>query len=366
MRRLSDLLFMLLFAASLLAQDQSIVLEHADHMRTIRLGEHQVRELEGDVVVLHSGRRITFQLGRYNQQSGMLYCVKDVRVEEDGRSLEADELVYDERNEILKARGNVHASGDSMESWSQQGIWRQGLNRGEMSVEARVLDLSRQIELRAGEITADHEAGIYDATRAPVLELLEEPRTTLKANRISWSRTDSLATALYAVRLDREDFQAECDSMVWKDARGRVEFHKEPRLVREGREITGFKIDALLKGRSELDSLLVHGRARMTSPSDSVSVLLKDVLEGERLLMDFEEGRLATVFVQGRARSVIFLKDERGVPGMNVADADRMWFELQGQQLEGVRMGGGVTARWVPLREPPARTVETDGANGSN
>jgi hypothetical protein len=59
------------------------------------------------------------------------------------------------------------------------------------------------------------------------------------------------------------------------------------------------------------------------------------------------------VYVAGQARSVNFLKDEQGKPGMNVADAARMWIRLKDQKLDTVSMGGGMEARWVPLLPPP-------------
>jgi hypothetical protein len=335
--------------------EERIVLEHADRMRTVQLGENQVHELEGNVLVIHGERRIRFELGRYNQASGMLYCVKDVLVEEAGRTLAADELVYDEAREQLQARGNIHAVGDSMESWAEKGNWNQGLSHGTLNIQARLLDHRQQIELTAGEIEADHEAGFYRATRGPVLRVLSEPQTVLKGNVIHWSRADSLAMALHKVTLEREDFTASCDSMVWHDSRQRVEFLEGPVLSREGRRISGNRIEALLTDERQLDSLLVEGQARMDSPADSVDVLLKDVLEGDRLEMDFVAGRLSTVFVDGHARSVIFLKDEREKPGMNVADARRMWFTLNDQKLETLSMSGSVSARWVPLIAPPGR-----------
>ena len=347
------------------ATGDPVVLDQADVMRTLELGGRSVRELEGHVRVLHHGRVFTFELGRYDQEAGQLTCTGSVRVTEGERVVTADEVNYDERRETVSARGHVHGWGDSLESWAEKGAWFNGLKQGELQVQARLLDRRHRVELRAGQVEADHEKGVYTATRQPEMTLLEDPPTVLKARQIQWRRVDSLATARKDVRLDREDFQATCDSLVWHERQERMEFLLNPILTKGDRRIQGDQVTALLRERKSLDSLWVQGAARMESPSDSVSTRLVDVLQGRRMELDFTEGRLESVYVDGQARSVIFLKDEEGQPGMNVADARRMWFQLKDQRLEQVRMGGGMEARWVPLREPPGTPAPVPAETGA-
>lgn len=331
----------------------AVVLDHADMMRTIDLGDHSVRELEGHVRVLHNGRVFTFTLGRYDQEAGLLTCTGQVRVTEGQRRLTADEVSYDERRETVSARGHVHSWGDSLEAWADRGHWFQGLEQGELQVQARILDHRHKVELKAGNVEADHGRGIYKATRQPQLTLLETPPTVLNAQQIVWNSSDSTAMARREVRLTREDFTATCDSLLWRDRSERMDFLLSPVLMRGERKIVGERMTALLRDRENLDSLWVEGGARMDSPSDSVSSRLRDVLQGRRMELDFAGERLESVFVDGQARSVIFLKDEEGRPGMNVADAVRMWLVLDDQRLRSVQMGGGMEARWVPLVPPP-------------
>ncbi|MDP2359388.1 MAG: hypothetical protein Q8O14_01355 [bacterium] len=338
-----------------------VVLERADVMRTIDLGGRIVRELQGNVRVLHRGRVFDFQLGRYDREAGLLTCTGQVRVTEGERVLTADEVSYDELRETVRARGNVHSWGDSLEAWADKGFWYNGLEQGELQVQARLLDLRRKVELRAGQVEADHRQGVYTATRAPELTLQEEPPTTLHARHIQWRRSDSLAIARREVRLTREDFEAKCDSLIWHENQDRMEFLLSPVLIRERQKVVGERIEALLRDGRQLDSLWVQGRARMESPADSVSSLLFDVLEGRRMEFAFVDEQLVSVYVEGQARSVIFHMDERGRPGMNVADAARMWFRLKDQALETVQMSGGMEARWVPLKEPPRQTPEAGG-----
>jgi hypothetical protein len=331
----------------------AVVLDRADQMRTMELDGRPVRELQGNVRVFHNGRVFTFGLGRYDQEGGLLTCMDQVKVVEGTRWLTADEVSYDERRETLSARGHVHSWGDSLEGWAEKGHWLNGLKQGELQVSARIKDHHHKVELRAGLVEADHERGVYTATRQPELTLLEEPPTVLNARRIQWRSTDSTAVAVKDVRLKRDDFQASCDSLVWKEQVERMEFHLSPVLKRGARRVTGDRMTALLRGREELDSLWVEGSARMDSPADSVSKALRDVLQGRRMELDFDEDKLLSVYVDGQARSVIFLKDEDGRPGMNVADAAKVWLEMDDQRLKSVRMSGGLEARWVPLQPPP-------------
>lgn len=332
---------------------QPVVLDRADIMRTMDMGGRPVRELQGNVRVLHQGRVFTFELGRYDLEAGLLTCTGKVRVTEKGHVLTADEVSYDEKRGTVSARGHVHSSGDSLEAWAERGNWLNGLQQGELQVQARLLDKARRVELKAGQVEVDHIKGVYTATRAPFLTLMEKPPTTLQAKQIQWRRQDSLAVALREVRLNREDIQATCDSMVWHDNTERMEFLKTPEITRGRQVVRGEKVEALLRHRRDLDSLWVQGAALLESPADSVSLRLRDQLSGTWMEMDFEAGQLVSVYVQGQARSVNFLKDEQGKPGMNVADAARMWIRLKDQKLDTVSMGGGMEARWVPLAPPP-------------
>jgi len=331
----------------------AVVLDRADQMRTLELDGRPVRELQGNVRVFHNGRVFTFGLGRYDQEGGLLTCMDQVKVKEGERWLTADEVSYDERRETLAARGHVHSWGDSLEGWAEKGHWLNGLKQGELQVSARIKDHRHKVELRAGLVEADHEARVYTATRQPELTLVEEPPTVLNARRIQWRGADSTAVAVKDVRLLRDDFQATCDSLVWLERTERMEFHRTPLLKRGSRQVRGRSMTALLRGREELDSLWVEGDARMDSPADSVSRSLRDVLQGRRMELDFADDKLLSVFVDGQARSVIFLKDEEGRPGMNVADAAKVWLEMDEQRLKTVRMSGGLEARWVPLAPPP-------------
>ncbi|MFA7329696.1 MAG: hypothetical protein WC326_01355 [Candidatus Delongbacteria bacterium] len=332
----------------------AIVLDRADIMRTVELDGRTVRELEGHVRVLHNGRVFTFGLGRYDQAAGTLVCTEQVKVVEGERVVTADEVSYDERRETVSARGHVHSWGDSLEAWADKGNWHNGLKQGELQVQARIRDHRHKVELKAGQVDADHEAGVYTATRQPELTLLETPPTVLNARQIQWRSSDSLAMARRDVRLTRDDFQATCDSLLWREQSERMDFLLNPVLTRGERRVQGERMTALLRDRKELDSLWVEGAALMDSPSDSVSTRLRDVLQGRRMELDFTDGKLESVYVDGQARSVIFLKDEDGRPGMNVADAARIWLVLDDQKLRSVQMGGGMEARWVPLAEPPA------------
>lgn len=332
---------------------QPVVLDRADVMRTMDMGGRPVRELQGNVRVLHQGRVFTFELGRYDLEAGLLTCTGKVRVTEKGHVLTADEVSYDEKRGTVSARGHVHSSGDSLEAWAERGNWLNGLQQGELQVQARLLDKARKVELKAGNVDVDHVKGVYTATRAPLLTLMEKPPTTLKAKQIQWRRQDSLAVATREVTLNREDIQATCDSMVWHDNTERMEFLKKPEITRGRQVVRGERLEALLRQRKTLDSLWVQGAALLESPADSVSLRLRDQLSGAWMEMDFDDGNLVGVYVSGQARSVNFLKDEQGKPGMNVADAAHMWIRLKDQKLDTVSMGGGMEARWVPLLPPP-------------
>lgn len=349
-------------ATTLPPRVRPVVLDRADIMRTIDMGGRPVRELQGNVRVLHQGREFTFELGRYDLEAGLLTCTGKVRVTEKGHVLTADEVSYDERRGTVSARGHVHSWGDSLEAWAERGNWFNGLQQGELQVQARLLDKARKVELKAGQVDVDHVKGIYSATRAPLLTLLEKPPTSLQAKRIQWRRQDSLAVAVNEVRLNREDIQATCDSMVWHDNRERMEFLRSPEITRGRQVVRGDRVEALLRHRRDLDSLWVQGAARLESPADSISARLRDQLSGAWMEMDFEAGQLLSVYVTGQARSVNFLKDEDGRPGMNVADAARMWISLKDQKLDTVRMGGGMEARWVPLTAPPVAATASDKA----
>ena len=333
--------------------EERVVLDHADVIRSSQLGRKMIRELQGNVIARYKGMTYEFQIGRYDMEDGILHCMQEVLVYDSTRSLSADAITLYEADERVVARGKVHAWGDSLDVRAQTATWWDGLRRGRLERAVHIDDFENGLALDAGEVLLDDSLGYMRAVYDPVLTRLRDPHTVLTAEVLDYWRDEQRATAKRNVVLNSVDFNATCDSLCWLDSLSLVQFHIDPVLLREERRIEGVVIHAYTNEDNRLDSLLVLGEARVTSPSDSVSALLLDCLEGEEIICRFKESELAQIQVNGSARSVLFARDDRGQPGVNVADASHMLFQLEERHLEQVDMGGGVSAFWMPLKAPP-------------
>jgi lipopolysaccharide export system protein LptA len=341
----------LCFALAAGLQAQRIVLEQAATMRNLPAGELEYKELEGDVVVRYGDSMIRFGFGRYNERDGVLDCVRNVEVHDDGRVLTCDELTLYEKDEKAVARGNVKITGDSMIVHSRLATWWRGLDKVELQTDVEVFDLKDSLKLVCGSAMLDNANGYARASLAPVMTRMGADTLTLKARTLEWWRTEDRALAWKGAELDQKDLKASCDSLVWENGPRVAHLYHTPRILQENREITGDTIRVFLE-EEDLDSLSVQGHALVLSPADSVSAKLYDRLEGATLAVSFVEGQASALELAGSARSVTFLRNDDGSPGMNVAEAPRMHFGMVDGELEAVDMGGGVQAWYVPLEAP--------------
>lgn len=334
------------------APGDRIILDQAATMRNLPAGDLEYKELEGDVQVRYGESLIRFGFGRYNERDGVLDCVRDVEIHDRGRILTCEELTLYEKDEKAVARGRVKILDDSLKVECRLATWWRGLDKLELQSDVRVEDLVDSLVLVCGTAMLDNASGYARASQAPVLTRLGTDTLTLRARTLEWWRESDRALAWKEARLDQQDLSATCDSLVWENGAGRAELYHNPRLVQEGREITGDTIRVFLADE-ELDSLSVIGTALVLSPADSVSARLQDRLSGRSLAVSFEEGEARRMEVEGQARSVTFVRNDDGSAGMNVAEAPRMRFHLQDRELKTVDMAGGVQAWYVPLDPPP-------------
>ncbi len=335
------------------AAAEPITLEHADIFRNVPVGTVELQELQGNVRVLHKGMVIDFHFGRYNRQNGVLHCITDVVVTQEGDTLTADEITFYEKDERTVARGHVVYRGDSLLATGREAIWKRGLEQGEMSGEVRITDFKAGLVLDCDRAQLDNASGRARADRSPVLTQLEggEQSAVLRARVLEVFRGQEEALAWQEVELEREGLVATCDSLRFLQAEGLARLFIDPRIVQEDREISGLEME-IWSREQQLDSLKVHGQALVLSPADSVSASLMDRLEGDELQIHFREGQPERILVEGSALAVSFLRDDAGEAGMNLARAPRMEFRLQEGELEELSMGGGVRAWWIPLLEP--------------
>jgi hypothetical protein len=338
------------------SQAEPIRLMRADQGKQVSYDDRVYRELEGNVWVRHKDMDFYFEHGKQNLQMGILHCWDDVKILRAGRELTADQVTFYQDEEQVRTHGNVHAVGDSMEVWCVEGNWWDGLSFGQLEEDVHILDKRRQLELFAGYVELEKDKGNYSASINPVIHRLGDDPLKLDARYIRWISDSTTAIAYGDVKLETAEFIAFCDSLVWQDSLGVAQFFGSPRFIRDDRQITGDTITAFTLDE-QLDSLSVLGSARMASPSDSVSQLLMDVIEGDWIAMDFIAGELSFLKVRGQARSIVFMNDDKGLPGMNVADAQKMDFIINENELKSVDMIGKVKAMWIPLQKPPENTT---------
>jgi len=290
----------LCFALAAGLQAQRIVLEQAATMRNLPAGELEYKELEGDVVVRYGDSMIRFGFGRYNERDGVLDCVRNVEVHDDGRVLTCDELTLYEKDEKAVARGNVKITGDSMIVHSRLATWWRGLDKVELQTDVEVFDLKDSLKLVCGSAMLDNANGYARASLAPVMTRMGADTLTLKARTLEWWRTEDRALAWKGAELDQKDLKASCDSLVWENGPRVAHLYHTPRILQENREITGDTIRVFLE-EEDLDSLSVQGHALVLSPADSVSAKLYDRLEGATLAVSFVEGQASALELAGSA-----------------------------------------------------------------
>ena len=368
----------LLLAAPAAAQEVS-----ADTLHVRRIGEEDVRELIGHVLLTQDATRVRCERAFQYMRTGMFLLFGNVVVTDDTLTLRAPRGTYDRPRRLaevfdrveLKQEGTTLTAGygeyfgaerraffhtrvvvvdstsvvhaDTLDYWRET---RRSLARGRVVAESpadrlRIYGgrLEHEPERLYSRMTVDPLMVQVDSSAPGSFDTLQVRGVVLEAYRDSTHRL----IARDSVRLVRTDLAARARYACYYTAADSIVLRISPILWYRETQVAGDSIDVLLE-RRKVRRLVVDGSAFAVSRSDSLHPGRFDQLSGDRLRMLFGTGGLSRTEVDGRAVSLYHLYDDTLANGLNKTSGDRIVIRFAEGKAERISVYGGVEGQYFP------------------
>ncbi|MGB2959686.1 MAG: OstA-like protein [Bacteroidota bacterium] len=285
------------------------------------------REAEAfDGVRLDDGRAVlTAQYGRYQMDSGTAFFVTDVVVEDSTSTVTADSLTY------LRLESRA-------------------LGSGHVAVHSKTDDVT----VYGGYLDHRSSGRFSRMTRMPVLVQRDTAApggadTLVVRSRVMESYRDSLRrfVALDSVRLVRSDLAAIAETATFFIDGDSMQLRGSPVIWYGETQVSGDSTDIYLEDR-RLRHMKVKGDAFTISRGDPAHPERFDQLTADTLDLFFAEGKVIRVQADRRATSVYHIYEDSLANGVNKSSGDRILMDFEEGRASSITIFGGVEGQYIP------------------
>lgn len=355
-------LFLVAFGCAF-SQTSPLIMKHADNLEVARTRGSLL--LQGKVHFVHDSLDFKTEKATWNKDAEILQCEGGFLVAHPSGYIKAQTGIYNKKKGIASARGNVVAA-DSAKTYMFTGDYLV------YDREKEILTMPEKPRLYEFEIKKD---GKIDTV-------------LIEAKTIIYNKGESFAEAYQKVKVTQDDMVVTCDTGYFNRKDNWLSMKGSPTFDMKNYHLTGDSIYLTLDstGKSLRSALVIrnaHGiqqeDAKKNAPGsvteafgDTLYAAFKDnkierlyvnlnargffyetdlpdyqnQMDGNRLDMYFNEGKMDHAVVSGKAQSTYFyVKKDRTVAGKNEAAGDtiNILFDAQKNAVKSLRLLGGGT-----------------------
>jgi lipopolysaccharide export system protein LptA len=314
------------------AEDDPVVIDHANELRRVVEGDSLTYFLEGAVRAHRGPIQMRSEIATIFRQSQVADFQRNVHFWDATTEIYADRLLYYEVSNQALATGSV-----------------------------QVIDRRSGSQVAADSVLYERDLGLITAQPRPHGIVLPQDTSNQEDPFHVWAdlmvfHSDSLGTEMDGigrVLIERTDLTAVGDSLHYDEQASRVALRKEPRVETSDTYLTAERIDVLLE-ENRIDALVARDRARAVDKTDSIPAVVPaafnhvseySFLEGDSLIIEFVEGEIDWLVAQGRARSLNYALESPSGPietwSINYLLGERLELNFRGDTLNRVVASGG-------------------------
>jgi lipopolysaccharide export system protein LptA len=366
MNRIAAIAFMLAVAAvvslSLAAGNSPVVLENARSLKSFEENGVQRKELEGDVLITKDSLSVMCQKAIQYADSGLLIFRRNVQFSQPGRTLYADEVIYNEFSEEVLAQGHVRIYQDSLKAFANRAVYRERFKSVYLFDDVKIVDDSRKITLKGQTGFFDHEKEYAYVTGSPVLMQRDSSlalRTQIYGDTIKYFGDKKQAHALGNVIIERDSLLAYGSQLMFHQDSSYAELIGQPYAVQNFDNISGDTLRLFFK-HEQLEHLEVLGHAVATSPTDSVNKELRNRMEGKKMSLWIEGNNLSRIEVEGNAIATYYIRENDEPKGRNTTSGDVLYVYFADSKISNIEVEGGTRGVYSPERLVRKETLDLE------
>jgi lipopolysaccharide export system protein LptA len=262
--------------------------------------------------------------GWYNTATEKSYFGKNAWLQSKEQKLWGDSLLYDRKNGIGRAFGNVNI--------------KDSLQKVIISGDVGYYDELKQKSFVTGKTLLTQ---IFDN------DSLFMHADTLYATYDTTAKNKTYF-AYNSVKLFKCDLQGACDSLVYSSVDSTVRLFTQPVLWSDKNQMTADSIYIQL-ANNKIDKLFLKDAAFMTSYEDSARY---NQIKGKAMMGFFENNELYKIDVNGNGQSIYYGRNKKKqLTGVNRAECSNMEIYVKESKVNRIKMMEKPEATFYPIKE---------------
>jgi lipopolysaccharide export system protein LptA len=282
---------------------------------------------QGPTRIVGEENTITCNYGWYNTLTEKAQFSREANIISDSTTLAADSLMYDKKNGIGNAFGNLRMfdSSNNVEVYGQKGLYR----------------------ARSKET--------YITNNPLAIQYSDDDTMYVLADTFYYVN-DSLKKQLHAfpgTAINQKEFQGRCDSMIYRFNDSTISLFGLPILWNKQNQITGDTMHIVLKNK-KIHTLTVIDNAFLAS---EIKKKTFNQISGRVMINRFDSNQLRSVLVDGNAESIYYLRDNETdsaeYTGVNKVACSKMRINFDSSKVDNIRFYGQPESKMYPVKQFP-------------
>ncbi|MBZ0264632.1 hypothetical protein K8I28_08175 [bacterium] len=328
----------------------AIRLLRAGEMREEQSGKGLHRIIEHDVKMIQDSLTIWCEEANYWPEIKMLRLKGDVLIIDPDRKLFADVVNYYEDSRKMLAQGNFKLIRDSATLTSNQGTYDEAEDMVTANVNMVLHDLERNITLTGtkgfwqvkkqnGYVPADPVLVKKDSTGKQLAQVISDS--------MRYDSEAGYAKATTNVQFWWEEVHGTCGEMYYYPDSEKALMLNAARILRGRDEAKGDSIWIYFTEEA-IDSVEVFSNAVAFTPADSTEGAPRSKMTGQRVVMDFNDGKVTRLQSEVQAIGIYHVFDKGKDEGTNRVSGDRIILYFEDGKLEDISVKGGTEGTFYP------------------
>lgn len=332
----------------------------------------KIYELKGNALVEDSLRLAKADFIRYDDLGDQVFLKGNARYREDAQDIQSEEIQYNEKTKTYSTRGrSVIADppqilqADSVDFDDDTGlgkvrgnvVWQDTTSNYAIYCNAADYDKPRDSFKAFGGAMGRPE--LINVLDGDSLFLSSDTLVSFRPQADSLSQDTSRRMWAYGrVRMFKSDFQAICDSMVYRESDSLFVLSGSPVIWADTSQFTADTIFLYLKN-NQIHRILLRGNAFITVLSDAVFF---NQIKGREVLAYFAEEALQRMDASGNAEVIYYAKDDTGAyVGVNQTACSEMIIRMKDNEVNRITFLTEPDSKLTPMGKADHNALRLKG-----
>lgn len=195
-------------------------------------------------------------------------------------------------------------------------------------------------EKKAIKVGNTYEKAMSDSLKGSAITTDSVSRDTAKTR---------IVIAYHRAKIFKSDLQARADSMFFSYADSTVRCFVNPMIWAQGSQLSGDTVYLQMKNK-KMDNMLLQHNSFIVSTEDADSTNFNQI-KGKVITGYFQNNKLNSMFVDGNAESVYYVKEDSSYTGLNHLVSGRLKIMLKDSKLESITAIRSIDASITPMED---------------